>query len=78
MATAVTTARHDLDDWLRLMRAEFIEMPGLRLSVAQAQRLWGLERARCEALLAALVDARFLWRDSHGCYSRFDVERVTG
>jgi hypothetical protein len=77
-AMAVTVERHDVGEWLRLIRAEFMEMPGLRLSLSQAQRLWGLERVQCEALLEALTNARFLWRDSHGCYSRFDVDRVTG
>lgn len=38
----------------------FIEMPGLRLRVEQAQRLWNLDRASCEMLLSSLVDAKFL------------------
>ena len=29
---------------LRRIRSEFIEMPGLRLTPAQAARLWGMER----------------------------------
>jgi hypothetical protein len=45
---------------LNRVRAEFIEMPGLRLRVEQAQRLWNLDRTSCEMLLRSLVDAKFL------------------
>jgi hypothetical protein len=37
--------------------AEFREMPGLRITAAQAARLFSLNAAVCERLLAALVDA---------------------
>ena len=39
------------EDVLRRIQGEYIEMPGLRLTVAQAQRLWGLDRAVCDAVL---------------------------
>jgi hypothetical protein len=29
------------------IRAEYAEMPGLKLTAAQAQRLWGLDRQSC-------------------------------
>lgn len=48
----------DTDEWalcLRRVRAEFWEMPGLALSVAQAQRLWSLESSVVERLFAELV-----------------------
>jgi hypothetical protein len=41
---------------LSRMRGEFMEMPGLRLNLPQAQRLWALDALRCEALLEALVE----------------------
>ena len=37
---------------LRRIKAEYIEMPGLRLTVAQAGRLWGLDTPACLDLLA--------------------------
>ena len=49
-----------MDDVLQRIQGEFVEMPGLRLTPAQARRLWGLDRDVCDALLAALVDANFL------------------
>jgi hypothetical protein len=61
------------DDALRRVQGEFLEMPGLRLTTAQAQRLWGLDRPACEALLAALVDAKFLFRTRDGAFVRSDV-----
>jgi len=55
---------------LRRARAEFLEMPGLRLTVPQAQRLWAVDRALCDAVLAALVDARFLVQSSNASFIR--------
>jgi hypothetical protein len=49
---------------------EFLEMPGLRVTCQQAQRLWGLDRETCLDALDMLVKAKFLARTSHGTYSR--------
>jgi hypothetical protein len=62
-----------LDQLLRRIQSEFREMPGLRLTCRQAQRLWNLDQIVCESLLAALVDVRFLV-ESDGVYlQRADV-----
>lgn len=42
---------------------EFREMPGLTLSVAQAARLFSVDRVEIQALLEALVDAQLLQTD---------------
>jgi hypothetical protein len=42
------------------VRGEYLEMPGLRLTLSQAQRLWGVDSTQCEAVLKALVDSGFL------------------
>ena len=47
-------------EWLRVIEAEYKEMPGLSLSKAQMRRLWGLEAFVCDALVDALVTARVL------------------
>jgi hypothetical protein len=47
-----------------------MEMPGLQLNLRQAQRLWGLESMRCEAILNALVDAGFLTRTRDQVFAR--------
>ncbi len=59
-----------LDRIFERIQGEYIEMPGLRLTVAQAQRLWGLDRAACDTVLGALVDAKFLIRNRDGAYVR--------
>jgi hypothetical protein len=66
---------HSSDDVLRRVRGEYIEMPGLRLTLAQAQRLWGLDRASCDALLGALVEAKFLFRTRDGAFVRSESTR---
>jgi Fic family protein len=52
------------------IKAEYMEMPGLRLTTAQAARLWNLSVRTSERVLAALVERRFLIRDTRGAYRR--------
>jgi hypothetical protein len=61
-----------LDEILRRIQGEFLEMPGLRLTDAQACRLWGLDTATCAALLDALVTAKFLFRTRDGAVMRIE------
>ena len=61
-----------IDEVLQRIQGEYVEMPGLRLTAAQAQRLWGLEHDVCDALLGALVDAKFLSRTRDGAFVRLD------
>jgi hypothetical protein len=42
------------------VRGEFVEMPGLELTVPQAVRLWTLGADDCRYVIDALVDAGFL------------------
>ena len=51
-------------------RAEFLEMPGLRLTVAQAARLWSSDSALCQAVLTRLVETRFLVRSGDSAFAR--------
>ena len=53
---------------LRVVQAEYMEMPGLDLTKPQAQRLWGLNPFTCDALLDALVAAQFLRCNHRGAY----------
>ena len=59
------------DQILRRIRGEYLEMPGLRLTRAQAQRLWGLDAQTCGQLLELLTEERFLDRRADGTYTRF-------
>lgn len=60
------------DEVLRRVQCEFLEMPGLRLTDAQARRLWGLDAASCESLLSTLVEAKFLFRTRDGAFMRVE------
>ena len=55
---------------LTRIRAEYLEMPGLRLTLAQAQRLCGVERVLCQRVLDTLVEANFLCLKRDGAYAR--------
>jgi hypothetical protein len=61
----LTNGRSDTIDVL-IARAfgEFVEMPGLRLTLAQAKRLWGLDEPTCVRVLERLVEFGFLCRTS--------------
>lgn len=48
--------------WLELIRAEYREMPELRLTKPQIRRLWSLDVATCDALIEALESEGFLKR----------------
>ena len=52
------------------VKSEYLEMPGLRLTVPQAARLWQLDQSLSEAVLAALVEMRFLVRTRNASYAR--------
>jgi len=58
------------DQIVRRIRGEYLEMPGLRLTRAQAQRLWGLDEQTCVQLLDSLTEDRFLLRRIDGTYAR--------
>jgi hypothetical protein len=62
-----------IQEVVRRVQGEFLEMPGLRLTPAQAQRLWRLDPTACDAVLGALVDARFLARTRDGAFVRHDI-----
>jgi len=54
------------------IRAEYHEMPGMRLTVAQAARLFNLDPVRCARALDTLVSDGALWtngREFLGCTS---------
>ena len=55
---------------LHRIRSEFLEMPGLRLTPAQAARLWALDRHTSERLLDGLTMTGFLLKNREGAYLR--------
>jgi hypothetical protein len=61
-----------IQEVVRRIRGEFLEMPGLRLTPEQARRLWRLDEEACEEVLGALVADRFLARTRDGAFVRND------
>jgi hypothetical protein len=58
---------------VRRIRSEFVEMPGLSLTLTQAQRLFGLDQVLCDAVLRTLVDTGFLLQTQRGTFMRYDA-----
>jgi hypothetical protein len=61
--------------WLHRIRAEYREMPGLNLTRAQMQRLWGLAPAVCNEMVDSLVAAQVLRQTPDGTYVAFASAR---
>ena len=61
-SAATSSRRSHADRVLHMrIRAEYLEMPGMSLTVRQAARLFNLEVAHCAQLLDALVTDGALW-----------------
>ena len=60
----------DIAPLFQRVRGEFLEMPGLSLTPAQAARLWTLDRSTSERILAGLTSSGFLQRTPGGAYAR--------
>jgi len=60
----------DMTALIEKIKAEYREMPGLSLTRAQAQRVWHLEENHCQAILDALLHAKFLSRTRNGAFVR--------
>ena len=52
------------------IRCEFLEMPGLQLTLPQAARLWGLDITACEQVVDVLIQSAFLRRTGSGTVTR--------
>ena len=63
---------NDLKDWLPIVRAEYLEFPGMQLTRPQIQRLWNLDAETCNALVETLEAERFLRRTDRNHYARAD------
>ncbi len=61
-----------IDDAVELIRMEYAELPGLRLTFWQAQRLWNLSEELCQRALGSLTESAFLARTTDGAYVRFE------
>jgi len=66
-----------LHDAVQLIQMEYLEMPDLRLTFWQAQRLWNLSTELCERALTFLMNAGFLVCTETGGYIRSAASPIT-
>ena len=55
---------------MALMRAEYVEMPGLSVTPAQARRLWAVDRATCDEAFSRLIAAGLVRTTARGTLVR--------
>ena len=55
---------------VRRAESEYLEMPGLLLTEAQASRLWALDEQTCRAIVSHLVARNFLIRTRGAAFAR--------
>ena len=71
-STHVRSEEHDLQVLQVRVSAEFREMPGLMLTLAQAARLFSIDAAYCERVMGTLVARGVLATDGHA-FARADA-----
>ena len=59
-----------VQDVINRLRAEYLEMPGLRLKSEHVQHLCGIERTMCQLVLNSLLASNFLCVEPDGHYAR--------
>jgi len=59
-------------DCVQRIRAEYLDLPGLSLTAAQAQRLWNVDSETCQIVLGMMVRETFLRRTHQAKYVRAD------
>jgi hypothetical protein len=57
-----------IDELAQRVRGEYGEMPGLRLTIPQASKLWHRDDIACREVLDQLVAEHFLFRTANGAY----------
>lgn len=62
----MTLSATQIETLVMRVKTEYVEMPGLSLTLPQAQRLLGLDGVTCETLLRDLVASGFLVSTSNG------------
>ena len=69
-------ATPELRNALLRIQTEYVEMPDLKLTARQAQRLWNLSREVWETAVAVLIGKQFLVQTQDGAYVRYGSMRA--
>ncbi len=59
-----------IQELLLRIEGEYREMPGLSLTMSQAERLWGLDRGTCGFVLTTLIELGVLKQTRMGTFLR--------
>jgi hypothetical protein len=59
-----------LQQLMERVEAEYAEMPGLTLTLSQAQRLWSIDRLTCDTIFRELARRNVIRQTSGGDYVR--------
>jgi len=62
--------RRQIEELLMRIESEFLDTPGLRLTVSEAERRFAADEITCEAILDALVDSAVLFKTADRVYGR--------
>ena len=55
---------------MKQVQAEYAEMPGLSVTLSQAQRLWAVDQVTCEEAFSRLVSSGVLRKTTKGHFVR--------
>jgi hypothetical protein len=66
----VSTRADDGRQLTHRVQAEYFDMPGLCITLSEAQRLWATDRQTCEIVLRELLSRRFLRITTNGRFIR--------
>jgi hypothetical protein len=69
-------ATTEVQNALLRIQTEYVEMPDLKLTARQAQRLWSLSHEVWETALAVLLGKQFLAQTRDGAYVRVTSMRA--
>jgi hypothetical protein len=70
LGDAMSVVDKPVVEWTARVRAEYLEMPGLRLTRWQMRRMWLLDASLCDAVVDTLVASHFLWCRPDQTYAR--------
>jgi len=68
--TSIAERRRRIEDLVMQIESEFLETPGLKLTIPEGQRRFGVDEITCVAVLDALVDSAVLVKTRDRVYAR--------
>jgi DNA-binding IclR family transcriptional regulator len=67
----MTASCYEIGSLVLRIENNFLDRPGLALTLAKVQRRFGIDKKTCAAVLGALVEAQVLTQTHKGAYIRY-------